>query len=215
MSAANSAREAEAAAAYFEAEILRLGAEHQEQVQLRTSALIRRAQGSDEPGLSHQIENNAAKIASLDSEIVGATEALRQVREILPELAKREGDALAEVAMAKAKINAIAVRKAAKAVDEAADSLGSASAALREALATLSNEADTSVRAAEGFDMLPYFVGNLAATVQARLSHLGVLSGRSFLIDRSVAAPSVREQIDRAIFGVLPLQGRPKTATTA
>ncbi|WP_366521754.1 hypothetical protein [Brevundimonas sp.] len=109
-----------------------------------------------------------------------------------------------------AKRNAAAVRRSAKAVDDAADTLGESVTALRSALATLSTEADGAVRAAEGFDMLPYFVGNIPAIVQARLCHLKVMPGQTFVIDRTAPPPSMREQMDRAIYGLLPPQGRPK-----
>jgi hypothetical protein len=115
--------------------------------------------------------------------------------------------------MQRAKKDAAAVRRAANAVDEAADALGTAVADLRAALATLSTEADAGVRATDGFEMLAYHVGTLQSVIQQRLAELGVMPGRSPFIDRSAPPRSIRVEMDRAIYGLLPLQGRPKATS--
>lgn len=212
MTASTPAADASEAIAALHAEIERLGSARQSESDLRTTAIVRRAQGSGDAKLAEEITRLGTSIATIDAEIAGAREALSQLQDVAPLLAEREASAKAEAAMHLAKRNAAAVRRLAKAVDDAADTLGESVTALRSGLATLSTEADGAVRAAEGFDMLPYFVGNIPAIVQARLCHLKVMPGQTFVIDRTAPPPSMREQMDRAIYGLLPPQGRPKVS---
>lgn len=210
MTGFNPAGDAAAAMIALQAEIERLSDLRQTQSDFRTAAIVRRAQGSDDAALADEIASLSTSVAAIDAELAGEREALSQLQEVAPLLAERDAAAAAEVAMQHGRKNAAAVRRAAKAVDQTADILGAAVVDLRSAVATLSSEADAGVRASEGFDMLVYVVGNIPAIVQARLCHLSVMPGRTFLVDRTASPPSMREQMDRAIFGLLPLQGRPK-----
>lgn len=215
MTPSTPAADAAAAMVALQVEIERLASARQTQSDLRTAAIVRRAQGSDDAALADEIASLGASVAALDAEIAGAREALSQLEEVAPALAEREAAAAAEAAMQRAKKNAAAVRRAANAVDEAANALGAAVADLRAALATLSTDADADagVRATDGFEMLAYHVGTLQSVIQQRLADLGVMPGRSPFIDRSAPPRSIRAEIDRAIYGLLPLQGRPKAAS--
>ena len=174
-----------------------------------TTAVVRNAQVPDADRAA-EVGRLADIMRQLDGQIAGHVEAISRVREVQPELERQELASRSAACLAQAKQNATDARKAARAVDDALDVACDAFIALREATAKLLNEADAGVREVDGFEMLAYFVNTLPRVVNDRLAHSSILPANNPLLDRAGARPSVRAHLDRAIYGLVPPQGRPR-----
>lgn len=160
-------------------------------------------------GQVDEVERLSGEIAKARDRIEALEDAVLAAQEV--EADAERASAGMEVVKARKRLveRARAVRKLARAEDEAIDAVVEARLALRKGVSDLWNEADGPTRAIE-LDGLTDAINNLPMIANERLAHGFVLPSRVPLLDRSAPAPSIQEHLDIVLEAIAPGPGRPK-----